>query len=510
MRLTSKLTFTLVLLLCFTAVGYAQNIPLNTFSAPAQAINTGRSEVAGRITLQAAANGTTVGGSIGILFPAPIDSIAGLAICATGGFVAAIAGTTPSFSAGLLTIPINAGAAITAGDTLIIDGVRLRIDQSPAATPGVTLFATLSSTPPTQFTFTPVNTVPVAVSFVGLAVSTTAMTIFLCPITPTGTASIVVTEGFSGAFVDNDAGPAGPTSGIDRLDCAGGLLGAPTNPTQIIIQLTGIPASISAVSFPPGPITSTTPGSPGTLVLASAIFDPATGTATAVYNFDTSNQLTSDTLIESFTISPTFTLVPGVDAPGVVLGQASLGPGVTPTTARPRFVTQFVPSPGTAVANIIRCVTNLLFTFVTNAAGFNTGIAIANTSADGSNTAPGTPPFGVFGAIEQQGPVTLYFFDSAAGFVGSTTLPVVAAGKSATVLLNNVLPTGVTTFTGYIIAVAQFQFAHGFAFVADALFGDIAHGYLANVIPDPAIPPPGRVAVPFGLPGPQKGEQLAN
>lgn len=508
MRLTSKLTFTLVLLLCFTAVGYAQNIPLNTFSAPAQVINTGRSEVAGRITLQAAAGGTTVGGSIGILFPAPIDSIAGLAICATGGFVAAIASTTPTFSAGLLTIPINAGAAIGSGDTLIIDGVRLRIDQSPAATPGVTLFATLSSTPPTQFTFTPVNTVPVAVSFVGLVVSTTAQTIFLCPIPSTGAATIRLTEGFSGAFVDNDAGNDGPTP-ADRLACNGTLLGAPTNPTQIIVRLTGIPASVSAVGFPPGPVPSTTVGSPATLVLASSVFDPATGTATAVYNFETTNQLTSDTLIESFTLGLTFTLVPGVDAPGVVLGQASLGPGVTPTTARPRFVTQFVPDPGTAVANIIRCVTNLLFTFVTNAAGFNTGIAIANTSADGSNTPPGTPPFGTFGAIEQQGPVTLYFFDSAAGFVGSTTLPVVAAGRSATVLLNNVLPAGVTTFTGYIIAVAQFQFAHGFAFIADAKFGDIAHGYLANVIPDPAIAG-GRSAVPLGLTGPQTGEQLAN
>jgi 2-polyprenyl-6-methoxyphenol hydroxylase-like FAD-dependent oxidoreductase len=40
---------------------------------------------------------------------------------------------------------------------------------------------------------------------------------------------------------------------------------------------------------------------------------------------------------------------------------------------------------------------------------------------------------------------------------------------------------------GYVIAKAEFQFCHGFAFIADSAFGSIAHGYLANVIPDPAI-----------------------
>jgi hypothetical protein len=54
-------------------------------------------------------------------------------------------------------------------------------------------------------------------------------------------------------------------------------------------------------------------------------------------------------------------------------------------------------------------------------------------------------------------------------------------------LLSQILPSNVTTFSGYIIAKAQFQFCHGFAFIADSNFATVAQGYLANVIPDPAI-----------------------
>ena len=49
------------------------------------------------------------------------------------------------------------------------------------------------------------------------------------------------------------------------------------------------------------------------------------------------------------------------------------------------------------------------------------------------------------------------------------------------------LPIGVTSFSGYVIAKADFQFCHGYAFIADASFYNIAQGYIAQVIPDPAI-----------------------
>jgi len=72
--------------------------------------------------------------------------------------------------------------------------------------------------------------------------------------------------------------------------------------------------------------------------------------------------------------------------------------------------------------------------------------------------------------------------------VGATTTAAeFVAGKSFVDLVSAILPSGVTSFSGYVIAKAQFQFCHGFAFIADSAFATIAQGYLANVIPDPAI-----------------------
>jgi len=45
-----------------------------------------------------------------------------------------------------------------------------------------------------------------------------------------------------------------------------------------------------------------------------------------------------------------------------------------------------------------------------------------------------------------------------------------------------------------MIAQCRFQYAHGFAFVSDLGARNIAMGYLALIIPDPAAP---RTATPF-------------
>ena len=71
-------------------------------------------------------------------------------------------------------------------------------------------------------------------------------------------------------------------------------------------------------------------------------------------------------------------------------------------------------------------------------------------------------------------------------FVSVYLLHHVTPGTTAS-LLSALLPTGVTSFSGYMFAKAEFQFCHGFAFIADTNFAAIAHGYVANVVPDPAI-----------------------
>jgi hypothetical protein len=56
--------------------------------------------------------------------------------------------------------------------------------------------------------------------------------------------------------------------------------------------------------------------------------------------------------------------------------------------------------------------------------------------------------------------------------------------------------------TGYMFAVCDFQYAHGFAFISDAGLRNLAMGYLALVVADPASP--------LVRTGAQKGEVLGN
>lgn len=170
------------------------------------------------------------------------------------------------------------------------------------------------------------------------------------------------------------------------------------------------------------------------------------------------------------------------DRPAV--GTMSAGVCLAPiSTAQP-------PPPGTylplnfprSVFGIVRCITTLLFPFVTNQAGFDTGIAISNTSAD------------TFGTPNQAGPCTLFYFGTTAngGAAPSPQTSVsIAAGKQLvfTVSGGNAAAgiAGTPGFQGYIIAQCQFQYAVGYGSITDGFGGvpQIAQGYLAQLIPGP-------------------------
>jgi hypothetical protein len=122
-------------------------------------------------------------------------------------------------------------------------------------------------------------------------------------------------------------------------------------------------------------------------------------------------------------------------------------------------------APHGAAAGAKPPVTNLLFSFVTNQAGFDTGFAIANTTAD------------PFGTTPQDGACTLTFFgaNAPAPFV----TPAIVAGTVYVNLASSLAP----SFQGYMIAECDFPLAHGFAFVSDIGAQDVAMGSLALVIP---------------------------
>ncbi len=132
------------------------------------------------------------------------------------------------------------------------------------------------------------------------------------------------------------------------------------------------------------------------------------------------------------------------------------------------------------------CQTVLLFPYVTNTAGFETGISIANTSSDTLST------------VTQAGTCTLTFFGTnniiGGTVVSFTAAPVMTPSIPAGAIWANTLSAamgqsaGAGTFQGYMFATCNFQFAHGFAFISDAKATNLAEGYLALVVGTPSYP----------------------
>jgi hypothetical protein len=520
--------FLCLLLLGFAGASYGA-VRWDVVPSPTEVVNTGRSEVTGSVNLivrGTGVTGTSAGGDvqIGLIYTNPsmqIDNTVSTGIKLISS--AALAGATITVDEGVenfdlngrctgrITINIPGGVNVSEanGDFLRIEGVRGRIDASLAVTPGTDLFVDLQSiNDPAANSFVP-DRVRVAKSLDGMNIEVESATLLLCfPTTgvpPAGEDTpdyaITITEGFARAFVDNDDNGAN----TDRVDSSGAHLGLPTNSTQIRISLQDIPASVDAVEFP-----ESVPSDEGIssleLVEGSDDYDDDAGVATATYSYEAENQTgLSDINVEEFAIAPVIVLNEDATETGTVMVAVTLAPtadeiaqsgdcvdpGDDEDNDRPRFLEMYESDdvatnnppddPYVPYALIIRCNCYMLFTYVTADAGFDTGIAIANTTGDEAVFADNEAP-------DQLGKITFYFYDKAEGFVGSTTTTEdVLQGRSFVALISGLLPENVTAFSGYVIAKADFQFCHGFAFIADSSFASIAHGYVANIIPDPAI-----------------------
>jgi len=434
---------------------------------------------------------------------------------------------------GFVTINVPYGITTVAGDFLRVEGVRGRIDLSgppQGITPGTDLYASIQSiNDPAANLFTP-DIVRVAKSLCPYFVKIDKDTILLCfptygkyPVTSTPSYGITITEGFARAFVDKNANGNVTKARVGSKDVLGAspLLGDPTTNTKFVVYLRDIPASVGSISWPtsvPSNQNNTTLDATygSYLVLDSSSDISATGEVSATYIFVSDNQTDfSDITTEVFQFKGTYAIKLALSdkdttSTGTVNAGVWMGPyaetlkacdkpasvdGDGKTLHRPRFVKTMrslnsgcnIPpdEPVQPYADIIRCNCYLLFTYVTSDAAWNTGIVVANTSGD-------TAVFGTkLHAPDQQGPVTFYFYDKTAQYVGSTqTATDVLPGQSLVTLLSALLPTTpapVKTFSGYVIAKTSFQYCHGYAFIADNTFANIAQGYLANVIPDPSI-----------------------
>ena len=157
------------------------------------------------------------------------------------------------------------------------------------------------------------------------------------------------------------------------------------------------------------------------------------------------------------------------------------------------YLTMPDTDPGGGIINFSQCVTYLLFPYLNCGAYLNwtTAIAIANTTRDD----------GVFGlsggAVEQSGSVVLHAFprsipaaDGSSGRVPEAMVVEVATSLAAGDTVSFTCSQGMLAgFEGYAIARAGFRHAHGVAIILiNSPRGaslDVAHGYLALVIPDP-------------------------
>jgi hypothetical protein len=120
-------------------------------------------------------------------------------------------------------------------------------------------------------------------------------------------------------------------------------------------------------------------------------------------------------------------------------------------------------------SDVVAQRSNLIYTFVTDQQGFDTGLTISNTGADPFGTVPPACPGNACRC-------TLNFYGSNAPIpVTTATIP---AGQTYTTLASITAP----GFVGYVVATCNFPYAHGFAFISDVGARNLAMGYLAQVV----------------------------
>jgi len=216
------------------------------------------------------------------------------------------------------------------------------------------------------------------------------------------------------------------------------------------------------------------------------------GTATAVWEVINANSATPENF--DFGVWIAYTASPGTNSPPPGTATVNMSFAPTPpafTAAAGTVASATLPisrfADTSVAANlfaILLCQTHLLFPFLTNQVGFDTGIAIMNTTQD------------PYGTKIQAGTCALNFYGQNAPPVYTTAS--IAAGNPDPTKYAFQLSTIAPNFQGYMIAICNFQLAHGYAFISDLGARNLAHGYLALIInPNPGST--GRTANPEAL-----------
>jgi hypothetical protein len=245
---------------------------------------------------------------------------------------------------------------------------------------------------------------------------------------------------------------------------------------QLVLSETAIDGNGTAPTVPPGgfiTISNSTTQTNGWAELSVV-----NNSATAVWEVINTNPATPENfdfgVWDTFSANPATNIpTPGTAtvnmsyAPTPPAFTAAAGAAVSSSLTVPRFADT---STAQSLLTINLCQTALLFPFLTNQVGFDSGIAIVNTTSD------------PFGTKPQAGTCKLNFYGQPA--TAAFTTPVINSGNPDAPAGNWAFMTSTIApgFEGYMIAVCNFQLAHGFAFVTDLGAQRLAEGYLPLIL----------------------------
>jgi hypothetical protein len=205
------------------------------------------------------------------------------------------------------------------------------------------------------------------------------------------------------------------------------------------------------------------------------------GTGTAVWEVINTNPNTSESFLFGVYTTYVASTATNTPLPGTSTVNLSYAPTATSGAASASLTLPRFAGDSSAARNILTiniCRTILLYPYVTNQAGFDTGLTVANTSQDSFTV--GSKATGA-----QAGSCTFTYYG---GTTAAPTTPPAATSTgniAAGTVWANTVGTIAPNFQGYAFAVCNFQYAHGFAFISDVGARNLAMGYLALVIPDP-------------------------
>ncbi len=375
--------------------------------------------------------------------------------------------TTLTQSGTTLTVALSGLNTAVSLDSITINGLRVNGSMAPASSQ-ITLSATgvagggiTGSIAATNVAF--VLTSELIPNLTGSANQS------LCTVSASAVYPVVTTavqENFPAAFKTKTQ-----VTGTSTVAASQGTVLAVTF-TNLVPGVTYyVPSSVTAASLTLTAYTAATGGTPATGVTVGGVGGLVPVTVTGTSGTAWFGVTASDpTAIETASILlseniPTPSTVTAVTTTPVAASVSLVGV----TTGIPQFAANSYAGTQKTVAGsnglLSACQTTLLFPYATTLEGYDMGFAIVNASST-----PGS-------LTQQSGTCTVNFYGTGAPHAVFITKPI-TSGNLDTEILSNVAP----GFQGYVIAVCNFQAAHGYAIISNGFAtgtGGVSSNYLA-------------------------------